>query len=250
MISRAKPLVLLSALLLLWEVLAKRGDVPIFVLPPPTRILAFAIVHWQAMLYHAAVTIRQSLLGFVLSVGIGIFLGVVIVQFKFLEEALLPLLITSQVIPTVAIAPLLVLWLGFGSAPKVAVAFLVSFFPIVINTVTGLKAVEEELLYLISGLSATRWQELLKVRFPTALPYLFAGFRVSITLSLIGGVVGEFVSADQGLGFLILTGAGRLQTEQIFASIGVLGLAGIGFFNVIRLLERIVLPWRLWESAG
>lgn len=250
MISRAKPLVLLAVILLSWEVLARRGYVPVFVLPPPTRILAFGLAHWQSLLYHATVTIRQALLGFVLAVSVGIFLGVVIVQFKFLEEALLPLLITSQVIPTVAIAPLLVLGLGFGSAPKVAVAFLVSFFPIVINTVAGLKAVEEELLYLIRGLSATRWQELFKIRFPNALPYLFAGFRVSVTLSLIGGVVGEFVGADQGLGFLILTGAGRLQTEQIFASIGVLGVAGIGLFNLVRILERIVLPWQTSENLG
>ena len=233
-----------------WELLARRGDIPTFVLPPPTRILTFTLAHWQAMLYHATVTVRQALLGFLLSVSIGIFLGVVIVQSKFLEEALFPLLITSQVIPTIAIAPLLVLWLGFGSAPKIAVAFLVSFFPIVINTVTGLKAVEADLLYLVRGLSATRWQELFKVRFPNALPYLFAVFRVSITLSLIGGVVGEFVSADQGLGFLILTGAGRLLTEQVFASIGLLGLAGIALFNLVRILERFILPWEPSENLG
>lgn len=202
------------------------------------------------MLYHSAVTVREALLGFLLSVCIGIFLGVVIVQFKFLEDALLPLLVTSQVIPTIALAPLLVLWLGFGSAPKVAVAFLVSFFPIVINMVTGLKAVEGDLVHLVRGLSATRWQELIKIRFPHALPYLFAAFRVSITLSLIGSVVGEFVSADQGLGFLILTGAGRLLTEQIFASIAILGLVGITLFNLVRALERIVLPWRPSETLG
>jgi NitT/TauT family transport system permease protein len=202
------------------------------------------------MLYHSAVTVREALLGFLLSVSIGVFLGVVIVQFKFLEDALLPLLVTSQVIPTIALAPLLVLWLGFGSAPKVAVAFLVSFFPIVINMVTGLKAVEEDLVHLVRGLSATRWQELLKIRFPHALPYLFAACRVSITLSLIGSVVGEFVSADQGLGFLILTGAGRLLTEQIFASIAILGLVGISLFNLVRALERIVLPWRPSETLG
>jgi NitT/TauT family transport system permease protein len=243
-VSRARPLLLLAAILVSWELLSRYGSLPTFVLPPPSRILAFALQHWQAMLFHAAVTVRQSLLGFLLSAGIGVFLGVVIVQFRFLEEALLPLLITSQVIPTIAIAPLLVLWLGFGSAPKIAVAFLVSFFPIVINVVTGLKAVDEDLLYLVRGLSASRWQELFKIRFPNALPYLFAGFRVSITLSLIGGVVGEFVSADQGLGFLILTGSGRLQTEQIFAAIGVLGVAGIGLFNAVRALEHFALPWR------
>jgi NitT/TauT family transport system permease protein len=249
-VTRAKPLVLLAAVVLVWELLARRGEIPSFVLPSPSRILAFGLAHWQAMLYHAAVTIRQALSGFVLSVVIGVFLGVVIVQSRFLEEALLPLLITSQVIPTIAIAPLLVLWLGFGSAPKIAVAFLVSFFPIVINTVTGLKAVEPDLLYLVRGLSATRWQELFKVRFPNALPYLFAGCRVSITLSLIGGVVGEFVSADQGLGFLILTGAGRLLTEQIFASIALLGLAGIILFNLVRVVERLVIPWEPSEGLG
>lgn len=229
---------------------ARSGDIPTFVLPPPTKIVAFALVHWQALLYHGAVTIRQSLLGFLLSVSVGTLLGVLIVQFKFLEEALLPLLVTSQVIPTIAIAPLLVLWLGFGSTPKIAVAFLVSFFPIVINTIAGLKSVEEDLVYLIRGLCATRWQELFKIRLPHALPYLFAAFRVSITLSLIGGVVGEFVSADQGLGFLILTGTGRMATEQIFASIGMLALAGIGLFNGVRALERLALPWQPSEKLG
>ncbi|MGQ0550803.1 MAG: ABC transporter permease [Armatimonadota bacterium] len=250
MASQWKPAVLLVGILLAWEVFVRTSGVPNFVLPPPSRILAFLAAHWQAVLYHALVTIRQALSGFLLSVTIGIFLGIVIVQFKFLEEAFLPLLVTTQVIPTIAIAPLLVIWLGFGSAPKIAVAFLVSFFPIVINTVAGLRAVEEDLLYLIRGLSATRWQELFKIRFPHALPYLFAAFRVSITLSLIGGVVGEFVSADQGLGFLILVGSGRLQTEQIFASILVLGIAGIGLFNLILALERLLLPWTPSESAS
>ena len=250
MASQWKPVALLVGILLAWEAFVRTSGVPNFVLPPPSRILVFLAAHWQIVLYHALVTIRQSLSGFLLSVTIGIFLGIVIVQFKFLEEAFLPLLVTTQVIPTIAIAPLLVLWLGFGAGPKIAVAFLVSFFPIVINTVAGLRAVEEDLLYLIRGLSATRWQELFKIRFPHALPYLFAAFRVSITLSLIGGVVGEFVSADQGLGFLILVGSGRLQTEQIFASILVLGIAGISLFNLIRALERLLLPWTPSESAS
>lgn len=250
MSSQWKPAALLVGILLAWEAFVRTSGVPNFVLPPPSRIIVFLAAHWQSVLYHAVVTIRQSLSGFLLSVTIGIFLGIVIVQFKFLEEAFLPLLVTTQVIPTIAIAPLLVLWLGFGSAPKIAVAFLVSFFPIVINTVAGLRAVEEDLLYLIRGLSATRWQELFKIRFPHALPFLFAAFRVSITLSLIGGVVGEFVSADQGLGFLILVGSGRLQTEQIFASILVLGIAGIALFNLIRVLERLLLPWTTSEHPS
>jgi NitT/TauT family transport system permease protein len=126
----------------------------------------------------------------------------------------------------------------------------VSFFPIVVNTVVGLRAVDEDLLHLVRGLSATRWQELRKVRFPNALPYIFAGLRVAITLALIGSVVGEFVSADQGLGFLILTGAGRLETEQIFVSIAILGFAGVIMFHGIRLLERVLLPWMTEEQRG
>ncbi|MDQ7828613.1 MAG: ABC transporter permease [Armatimonadota bacterium] len=248
--SRIKPVLLVAGLVVLWELFSRQESFPRYVLPPPTVIGSFAAAHWRIIFAHALVTLREALMGFGLSALVGVCLGILIVRFRLLEETLLPLLITSQVIPTIAIAPLLVIWLGFGSAPKIAVAFLVSFFPIVVNTVVGLRAVDEDLLHLVRGLSATRWQELRKVRFPNALPYIFAGLRVAITLALIGSVVGEFVSADQGLGFLILTGAGRLETEQIFVSIAILGFAGVLMFHGVRWLERVLLPWLTEEQRG
>jgi NitT/TauT family transport system permease protein len=238
-----KALVTLALVLLLWQVWTSVGSVPSYLLPSPRGILAYMVGNPGNLLSNAAVTLREVAIAFTISLLGGVALAVVIDRSRFLAETLLPIFVTTQVIPTIAIAPLLVLWLGFGDPPKIAVAVMVSFFPIVINTLAGLRAVDEDLRNLATSLCASNWQRLRLIQFPTALPHIFAGARVAITLATIGAVVGEFVGADQGLGFLVLTSSARLQSEAQFAAIFLLAVIGVGLFNVVRYAEKLIVPW-------
>jgi NitT/TauT family transport system permease protein len=240
----AKPLAAVLLIVLGWEAYVEASHIQSYVLPSPTSVAGFLVHHQPLLWSNASITLREVGIAFALSIVVGLALALLISRFRLLEEAVLPLLVVSQVVPTIAIAPLLVIWLGFGDKPKVAVAFLVAFFPIVINALNGLQSVDADLVEMAHGLSASRWQILRKLAFPHSLPHLFAGARVSITLAVIGAVVGEFVGADQGLGFLILRGSADLDSQEMFAAIIFLGAMGIVLFNLVRLLERVVIPWQ------
>ncbi|HEY7280449.1 MAG TPA: ABC transporter permease [Actinomycetota bacterium] len=241
--SKWKAFVFLALLILAWEGYTEWGHTQRFVLPPPTSVWSYLIHNPGLFWHHSLITLREVLTAFVISVSLGVVLAGLIERFKVVEETLLPLLVVTQVVPTIAIAPLLVLLLGFGSAPKIAVAVLISFFPIVINTFTGLRSVDEDLVLLSKGLGAGRLQYLWKIALPTALPYILAGARLAITLSIIGAVIGEFVVSNAGLGFLILQGSAQLTPEQMVAALVVLAIIGILLFNAVRLIEYFATPW-------
>lgn len=249
LLAQWKALLTFAVIVAGWQIWTSIQTVPSYILPSPRAIVGYMSANPAYLLSSAAVTLREVAMAFALSLGAGVGLAILIDQSRFLAQTMLPILVTTQVVPTIAIAPLLVLWLGFGDAPKIAVAFLVSFFPIVVNTVTGLKAVSEDLDNLATSLCATRWQRLRLIKIPTAVPYIFAGARVAITLAVIGAVVGEFVAADQGLGYLVLQGSARLQPEELFAAIVVLALVGIALFNLVRVVERLLVSWEP-QGAG
>jgi NitT/TauT family transport system permease protein len=162
----------------------------------------------------------------------------------------MPLLLIAQIIPKVAIAPILLIWFGYGLTPKVLIAFLVAFFPVVVNTAQGLASVEHELLELGQSLKASRWQTFWKFRVPTALPDLFSGMKIAITLAVIGAVIGEFVGGNRGLGYLIIIANQELDTPLAFAAIFILSLGGILLFWLIELAERLVVPWNNSSDAS
>jgi NitT/TauT family transport system permease protein len=241
--SKWKPFAFLALLILAWQAYVEWGNTERFVLPPPTAVWSFLLHNPGKFWDHSLITLREVAAAFAISVIGGVLLAGLIDRFKLLEEMLLPLLIITQVVPTIAIAPLLVLLLGFGAAPKITVAVLISFFPIVINTVAGLRSVDDDLVLLSKGLGASRFQYLWKIALPTALPFILAGARLAITLSIIGAVIGEFVVSNAGLGFLILQGSGQLLPEQLVGALVVLAVIGILLFYAIRLLERLITPW-------
>jgi NitT/TauT family transport system permease protein len=241
--SRWKAFAFLVVLILAWQAYVEWGNTERFVLPPPSSVWSFLVHNPGVFWHHSLITLREVAAAFAISVVFGVVLAGLIDRFKVVEETLLPLLIVTQVVPTIAIAPLLVLLLGFGSAPKITVAVLISFFPIVINTVAGLRSVDEDLVMLSRGLGAGRLQYLWKIALPTALPYILAGARLAITLSIIGAVIGEFVVSNAGLGFLILQGSGQLLPEQLVGALVVLAVIGILLYYAIRLLERFITPW-------
>jgi NitT/TauT family transport system permease protein len=190
------------ALLALWELLVRGFNIPGWLLPAPS---ALALAEWRGELVrHSLVTLYETLLGFVLSIAISIPLAVAVVHSAILRNTIYPILLAFQSVPKVAIAPCSCLWIGFGTLPKIVVVFLVCFFPIIVATATGLSAVPARLMEVIRSLSASTTQTFIKVRFPTAMPYIFVGLKVAITLAVIGAVIGEFVGSADGLGYLIL----------------------------------------------
>ncbi len=237
------PIVALIAMFVVWESVARVARIPQYLLPAPSSVFAYSTTHLGLFLPHAWATVQSTLLGFGLSVAFGVGLSVFIVWSRTFEDAVYPLVVMTQVIPKVAIAPLLIVYLGFGQEPKVFLAFLVSFFPMVINTTLGMKSVSSELIELLTTLKATRWQVMRKVRFMRAIPFIVEGAKIAITLAVIGAIVGEFASGNLGLGYLIASASSSLDTVQAFSALLVLIVIGIVLFEIIHVGGRLLTPW-------
>ena len=238
------PIVLLLVFLAAWEGAVRLFDLPRYVLPAPSRIAAAFASHFSSLLHHASVTLAEIVLGLLLG-GLGGFgLAVAVFYSPILERALYPLIIASQMIPIFAIAPLLIVWMGYGVWPKATVAALIGFFPVVVNASDGLRAPNEESVELFRSLGATRWQIFRKLRFPASLPTLFAGLKVAVTLCVVGATIGEWVGAHQGLGYLMLQSNALLRVDLVFAAILALSILGLLLFGGLRIIERRVLRRR------
>ncbi len=231
------------ALVFLWELSCRAFHVPSYLLPAPTDIAARLYEKRGLYLGHSWVTFYETVGGFALAVLGGCFAAALIVVIPSIRDVVMPILLIAQIVPKVAIAPILLIWLGYGAAPKIVIAFLVAFFPIVVNTAQGLASVERELLELGQSLKASRWQIFWKFRVPTALPELFSGMKIAITLAVIGAVIGEFVGGNKGLGYLIIIANQELDSPLAFAAILILSVGGIILFGLIEFLERVLVPW-------
>jgi NitT/TauT family transport system permease protein len=237
------PAFTMLALVAAWEAIARLLTLPAFLLPLPTAILATALEWKRQIPGHFAVTLYETLVGFALSIAVGVPVAVLIVSSRLLSATIYPILLVLQSVPKVAVAPLLLVWVGYGELPKILVVFLVCFFPIVIATAAGLTSAPPEMLDLVRALSASRLQTLIKVRFPYAMPQIFVGLKVAITLAVIGSVIGEFVGSEQGLGYLIMASSAQVNTALAFASMILLSVMSIVLFYVIEWLERWLVPW-------
>jgi NitT/TauT family transport system permease protein len=240
----------IASLLVLWQVAARLWNVPLWLLPAPTDIAVAAWAARSTLLLHIGVTMYETIVGFLLGVLVGVPLAALLVTSDVIYRALYPILAAVQSIPKTAIAPLLLVWLGTGEVPKVIVAFLIAFFPIVVNTATGMVLVEDELLHLAGSLSATKMQVFWHIRLPNALPHTFSACKVAVTLAVVGAVIGEFVGADRGLGYLILISSSQLQTDLAFVAIFLLAALGMGLFWAVSALERLTVPWCLPEREN
>lgn len=230
------------ALLVLWEAGTRAFGVPVFLLPPPSAIVGAMTKHAPLLAFATGVTTLEILLGFALSIAVGIPLALMIFLWPPFARAVLPLLISSQAMPKVAVAPLLLVWFGFGLVPKVLIAFLIAFFPVVINTAVGLAAIEPEKIHLARSMGLGAMDTFLKIRLPDALPAIFAGLKISITLAVVGAVVGEFVGGDAGLGYLLMVANGSMDTQLLFAGIVCLTVLGVALYLVVELAERLLIP--------
>lgn len=238
------PLLILALLIAFWEIAVRVENTPRWQLPPPSAVFDSFRDDHALLLRNARVTLGEVLLGFGFALVAGILVGIAIDASRILERAIYPLIIASQTIPMVALAPLLLIWFGYGLTPKVIVTALVCFFPIAVNTVDGLRAADREMLALLRSMGANAWQRFRLVKIPAALPSLFTGARIAIAFSVIGAVFGELVGSSEGLGYLMQRSAAQFQTARVFAAIVILSAMGVGLFAIVTLLERLVLPWR------
>jgi NitT/TauT family transport system permease protein len=243
LLDRFAVVIALIALLLVWETAGDLAGIPSFVLPTPSDIGASILKNWGALLTHAWVTLLETLAGFGLSVMIGIPLAVFIVYSRIFSRVVYPMLVASQAVPKVALAPILLVVLGYGVGPKIIVAFLIAFFPVVVNTVTGLASVDRDTLNLMYSMGASKVDVFRKVRFPHAVPSMIAGFKVAIAFAVVGAVVGEFVGSRSGLGYYMLLATGNFDTPLVFACVILLTVMGVVLFYTVGLLEVALGRW-------
>src|SRR5499427_3556477 len=229
----ALPVLATVAVLALWAAIVRIFEIPDYLLPAPQAVAARIIKEWPLLWKHGAYTLMSVLTGFAAGVAIGVPLAFGIVLSRSMERITMPFLVMSQTIPKVAIAPILVVWLGFGILPKIAIVFLISFFPIVVSTVVGLKSVETDMVDLVRSMGARTFKIMLCVRAPSALPQMFAGFKIAVCLAVVGAIVGS----DRGLGYLLLTSTGTLDGPLVWAALLVLIAMGMALFAIVSRVE-------------
>jgi NitT/TauT family transport system permease protein len=243
-------LLVLAGLLAAWQLAVDFWHVKEYILPSPwsaLKALARPNYQWTA---NFLTTLYAVLGAFVLSAVLGVALAVAIVWNDLLMRAIMPVLVLFNTLPKVALAPLFVIWLGYGVWPNIVIGTTIAFFPMVVNTAVGLATAEPEMLDLVRTLRASRWQVFMKIRFPNAVPYIFTGLKLNATMSVIGAIVGEFVASERGLGALIITGGVTLETPSIFASLILISLLGLVLYGIVVAAERVVAPWAYRTEAA
>jgi NitT/TauT family transport system permease protein len=245
LVRRLTPFAGVLVFLVVWEIAVIVTKAPAYLLPPPTVIFQTFVDEFAKLAFHGWVTLYEMLLGYGLAVAVAIPLAIAITSSERFDRFTMPTLLFFQVVPKVAVAPLFLVWFGVGAMPKVLVAFLISFFPIVIDAAVGLRSMSAEMRDLARSMGATRMQLFAQFRLPTSLPYLFSGLKVAATLAVAGAVVGEFVGADKGLGYLLLVTNSYLETALMFATLFALTLIGLLFFYAVEFLEALLIPWHV-----
>jgi NitT/TauT family transport system permease protein len=248
------PIAGILVFLVIWQLGVVVSKAPAYLLPAPTEIARTFIDEFPRLLRHGWVTTYEMLLGYLLAVAIAVPLAIAITSSQRFDQFVMPTMLFFQVVPKVAVAPLFLVWFGVGVLPKVLVAFLISFFPIVIDSAVGLRSMSSEMHDLARSMGASRTQIFTRFRLPTSLPYLFSGLKVAATLAIAGAVVGEFVGADKGLGYLLLVTNSNMETSLMFATLVALTFIGLVFFYMVEYLEALLIPWhvthRVREESG
>ena len=241
--ARAAPWIFTVALFVIWELVCRIFAIPVFFLPPPTAIFKATVDYWPAIYRNSLITLWATLLDFALAVGFGLLLGLVVGWSRTIYSGLYPLMIGFNAIPKVAVVPILVLWFGIGFVPAVLTAFLISFFPIVVNVATGLATIEPELEDVLKALGASKLDIMRKVGIPRTLPYFFGSLKVAITLAFVGTVISESVASNNGIGNLMLQAQAQFQVPLIFAGLVALAVEGIVMYWAMAVLEARMTGW-------
>ncbi|MGH3098275.1 MAG: ABC transporter permease [Streptosporangiales bacterium] len=233
----------IALIVIIWEILtAGLGLYPV-IMRSPQQIWAVFAADPLLLLTNAWTTCYEILIGFAIAAVLGVALAIVIVSSKLLQMTIYPLLLVLQIVPKVALAPLLIVFLGFGILPKIVIAVLLAFFPILVNTAVGLRSADREIIELVRVLNGSRWQEFFRVRLPNALPFAFGGLKIGMTLAVIGAIIGEFVGANKGLGFILIQANTQLNTDLAYAALIIVSLIGLVLYGIVTWLEHLLLPW-------
>jgi NitT/TauT family transport system permease protein len=230
-------------ILLAWHYYVVLFHVPVVVLPTPLQVLRAMVDESKALLEEGWITALECIYGFALAMAIGIPIAVTMTYSRIANQMFYPLLVASQSIPKVAIAPILLVWFGTGLQSKLAMAFVIAFFPVVVDTATGLRSTSPELLELARSLQCSRLQTFFKIQLPSALPSIFSGAKIAVTLAVIGAVIGEFIGSNEGLGNLLLTANSQLNTPLVWAALIVLSALGMLLYGIVVLAEKFLMPW-------
>ena len=239
----SRPVLMMVIILVLWDLTIRLFRIPPYLIPTPDKVVGQLISEWPRLWRESMTTTYATLGGFGLSILFGIPMAMLIAYSRTVESFIYPLLVFSQSIPKIAIAPLFVVWFGFGIIPKIIAAFMLGFFPIVVSTVMGFKSVDADMLDLARSMRASRWQTFVRISLPHALPSIFSGLKVSITLAVVGAVVGEFVGSNSGIGYVLQIANGNFDLPLMFAALVVLSMIGVVLFVAIDMLERWAIPW-------
>jgi NitT/TauT family transport system permease protein len=247
---RAGPLAVFAILILLWEFGVWLFAIKEYLLPPPSRVWNELLRRSDIVLVNAMVTTRQLLGGYLLAIVVSVPLALVVARSRFVEQSIYPVIVFLQIVPKIAIAPLFIIWLGFGFAPKVIIVFLLCFFPIVVASVAGFKSVDPEIMDFARTTGASDWMLFRTIQLPQALPDIFTGLKVGAALSATAAIVAEFVAADRGLGYLLLQYNGQFETAMVFAIIVVLSVIGLAVYYAVELIERLAIPWHVSQRPS
>lgn len=248
--TKALPYVGILALLGVWEILVRILDLPSYLLPAPSEIITVMVENIQNIFDQSMVTAYEMLFGYFLAIAVAVPMAIGITASPSFDRFITPILLFFQTVPKISLAPLFLVWFGVGILPKILVAFLISFFPIIIDTAVGLRSISPEMIDLARSMGASKIQIFTRFRLPTSLPYLFSGLKVASTLAVVGAVVGEFVGADKGLGYLLLVANSNLLTALMFGTIFALTVQGLILFYVIQVLENWLIPWHITVRSG
>jgi NitT/TauT family transport system permease protein len=238
-----RPIWLIIVLIIGWDLCIRLFKIPQYLIPTPWQVVQQLVKEWPMLWREALPTLYATLGGFVLSALVGVPIAMWIAYSRLVESFVYPLLVFSQSVPKVAIAPLFVVWFGFGVVPKVIAAFLLGFFPVIVATVQGFKSIESDVIDLARSMGASPLKVFLKFRLPQAMPAIFSGLKVSVTLAVVGAVVGEFVGSNSGLGYVLQKANGTFDLPLMFAALVILSMIGVLLFLMLELIERWVLPW-------
>ena len=243
LLEKWSSLLLMISLLIVWEASVRFFEIPAFLLPAPSQIAELMVEEWPLIQMHSLATIWAILTGYVTAVIFALVVSALMIRFPLLERLIMPIFVGLQSVPKIAIAPLILVWIGAGMGSKIAVVMSIAFFPIVINTMAGFKEVDRGLSDVFKSVAATEQQMLFKLRLPYAIPYIFAGLRIATTLAVLGAIVAEWLAASNGLGYLVLSGSFNFNTARSFAAIIALAVIGTVFFNFMSWIESKV-SWR------
>jgi NitT/TauT family transport system permease protein len=235
----------LVGILVVWEVFVRGAGIKPYILPAPSVVLASLWQKLPTVLAAAGFTVQPMLIGFAVAVMVGILLALVVAFSPTLQDIVYPLIVFLQIVPKIAVAPLFIIWFGYGLMPKILLVFLLSFFPVVVSAVTAFRSVDADIMDLAKATGAGAWRIFWKVQVPHALPTLFTGIKVAAALSSTAAVVAEFVASDRGLGYLLLEYNGTLNTSMAFAVIIVLSAMGLALYGIVEIVERLMIPWHV-----